>query len=34
VQQIELILVCLVIGVLLRWSGRLPENAPKALADG
>jgi predicted permease len=31
VQQIELILVCLVIGVLLRWSGRLPENAPKAL---
>ena len=28
---IELIVVCLVIGVLLRLSGRLPEAAPKAL---
>ena len=30
--QIELILVSLAIGVLLRLSGRLPETAPKALA--
>jgi len=30
--QIELIVACLVIGVLLRLSGRLPETAPKALA--
>ena len=30
-QQISLIVVCLVIGVLLRWSGRVPENATKAL---
>lgn len=30
--QIELIVACLVIGILLRLSGRLPEAAPKALA--
>lgn len=30
-QQIELILVCLSIGVVLGWSGRLPDNASKAL---
>lgn len=30
-HQIALILVCLIIGVLLRISGRLPDNATKAL---
>lgn len=30
-HQIELIVICLAIGVLLRWSGRLPEQTPKAL---
>tara|TARA_R110002126_G_scaffold289659_1_gene445142 strand:- start:12166 stop:13071 length:906 start_codon:yes stop_codon:yes gene_type:complete len=30
-HQIELILFCLAIGVLLRWSGRLPDAAPKVL---
>ncbi|MEM7022384.1 MAG: AEC family transporter [Pseudomonadota bacterium] len=30
--QIELILVSLAIGVLLRWSGAMPETAPKVLA--
>lgn len=30
-DQIELIVVCLLIGVALRWSGRLPDTAPKAL---
>jgi hypothetical protein len=30
-QQIELIVVCLLVGVLLRLSGRMPETAPKAL---
>ena len=29
-QQVELILIFLGIGVLLRWSGRLPEQTPKA----
>jgi malate permease and related proteins len=30
-QQIELIVICLIIGVLLRWSGKLPDATPKAL---
>lgn len=30
-DQIELIIVCLVIGAVLRWSGRLPDTAPKVL---
>lgn len=30
-QQIELIVICLLIGILLRWSGRLPDATPKAL---
>lgn len=30
-SQIELIVACLVVGVLLRLSGRLPETAPKVL---
>lgn len=30
-QQIALILACLAIGVLLRWSGRLPDTASKAM---
>jgi len=30
-QQIALIVVCLLIGILLRWSGWLPDNATKAL---
>ena len=30
-QEIGLILACLGLGVLLRWSGRLPENAGKTL---
>lgn len=30
-QQIELIVICLLIGVLLRWSGRLPDETPRAL---
>ncbi len=30
-QQIILIILCLAIGVILRWSGRLPDNAGKAL---
>ncbi|RDJ27831.1 AEC family transporter [Bosea caraganae] len=30
-EQIALIFVCLAIGVVLRWSGRLPENATKVL---
>ncbi len=30
-HEIELILIFLVIGVVLRWSGRLPDNANKAL---
>ncbi len=30
-SQITLIVACLVVGVLLRLSGRLPENAPKVL---
>lgn len=31
-QQIALIFVCLAIGVVLRWSGRLPDSAGKVLA--
>jgi predicted permease len=31
VQQIALIIICLVIGIILRWSGRLPDTAPKVL---
>jgi len=34
VQQIALILACLAIGVLLRWSGRLPDTASKGWAAG
>ena len=30
-QQILLIFVCLALGMLLRWSGRLPDSATKAL---
>ncbi|MBS9476723.1 AEC family transporter [Ancylobacter radicis] len=31
-HEIALILVCLALGVVLRWSGRLPDNAGKVLA--
>ncbi len=31
-QQIALIMTCLAIGVVLRWSGRLPDNAGKVLS--
>ncbi len=30
-HQIALIFVCLGIGIVLRWSGRLPDTANKAL---
>lgn len=30
-QQIVLIFACLVIGIVLRWTGRLPDTAPKVL---
>lgn len=30
-QQIELIVICLLIGIVLRWSGRLPDATPKVL---
>lgn len=30
-QQIALILICLAIGMLLRWTGRLPDSASKVL---
>ncbi len=30
-QPIILIFVCLVIGIVLRWSGRLPDTATKVL---
>jgi predicted permease len=30
-QQIELIVICLLIGIVLRWSGRLPDTTPKVL---
>ncbi len=30
--EIELILISLLVGLLLRWSGRLPETAPKVMA--
>lgn len=30
-QQVELIVICLIIGVLLRWSGKLPDTAPRVL---
>lgn len=31
-QQIVMIVLCLVIGVVLRWSGKLPDNAAKVLS--